>query len=410
MRKPLRQTKYARSLLALFVTGAAVLPNASASAEPRDPGDRKVLAAPVDELSRDLRLDGAAVEQLLADEAAAGDTQRRLASRLGSSYGGAWFDGKTGRLTVAVTDPALSHLVRDEGARVKVVKHSRAGLGAVQTELDHLSRRDPRAAAGVAGWRVDEPTNTVVVTVIEGRPVGAVLKTAKAHGAAVRVETVTDPPRLTAEYLDGGERITMPNGSNCSVGFNAHIHWDATSRSPVMITAGHCANGGSPVLGFNGWQIGRWWLVDARYDWGITGVDTVQWQQGPWISRHTADDAVYLVRGSVQAPIGGSVCKSGITTKVTCGVIRARNETVVLDGGKTLYGMTRNTSCQEPGDSGGPYFSGGQAQGVATAATTIRANEWSPWLCRAKFGQENISWYQEINYILGYTGSRLLVD
>ncbi|RST17702.1 hypothetical protein E2C00_19250 [Streptomyces sp. WAC05374] len=28
----------------------------------------------------------------------------------------------------------------------------------------------------------------------------------------------------------------------------------------------------------------------------------------------------------------------------------------------------------------------------------------------AKFGQENISWYQEINYILGYTGSRLMVD
>ncbi|MGA5559276.1 S1 family peptidase [Streptomyces lavendulocolor] len=410
MRKPFRQTKCARSLLALLVSGVAVLPITSASAEPQEPSERKVLAAPVDEISRDLRMDSAGVQRLLADEAAAAVTQRRLASRLGSSYGGAWFDRETRRLTVAVTDPALSPIVRTEGARVKVVKHSRGRLGAVQAELDDLSRRDARATTGVGGWRIDEPTNTVVVSVIAGRPAGAVLKTAKARGSAVRVEMVTDLPRLSAEYLDGGERITMPNGSNCSVGFNARIHWDTTSSSPAMITAGHCAEGGSPVLGFNGRQIGRWWLVDARYDWGIIGVDTVQWEQGPWISRHTADDAVYLVRGSVQAPIGGSVCKSGITTQVTCGVIRARNETVVLGSGKTLYGMTRNTSCQEPGDSGGPYFSGGQAQGVATAATTRRSNEWSPWLCRSKFGLENISWYQEINYILGYTGSRLIVD
>ncbi|MDX2591974.1 MULTISPECIES: S1 family peptidase [Streptomyces] len=408
MGKPFRHSHSIRSALALLLAGLVVLPQASASAEPTpEPKAHKVAAAPIAELSRDLGLDRAGVERLLADEEAAAAIQRRLVPRLGSSYGGAWFDRGTRRLTVALTDSALAPLVEEAGARAKVVKRNRAKLVAVQTELDDLSRRDPRAAAGLAGWRVDEPTNTVVVRAIEGRPAGAVLKAARTHGAAVHVENVGDDlPRLTSAYLDGGETMIMPNLSTCSVGFNARMY----TNSPVMITAGHCADGGGPVVGFNGRQIGPWWFADRTYDWGITAVDTAQWQQGPWISRHTPDDSVYLVHGSFQAPLGTSVCKSGITTKVTCGIIRGRNETVPLDNGKILYGMTRNTSCQEPGDSGGPYFSGGQAQGVATAATTRRDNDHSPWLCLSKYGLENVSWYQEINYILGYTGARLIVD
>ncbi|MBL1083750.1 S1 family peptidase [Streptomyces actinomycinicus] len=408
MRKPFRHSNSARSLLALLLAGLALIPQPSASAEPPpEPEGHEVRTAPIDELSRGLGLDRAAVRRLLADEEAAAATQRRLVPRLGSSYGGSWYDRKTRRLTVAVTDPALSRPVSEAGARVKVVKHSRATLAAVQTELDDRARRDPSAAAGLAGWHVDEPTNTVVVDAVEGRPAGAVLKAARAHGAAVRVKSVADDlPRLSAAYLDGGETIIMPNLSTCSVGFNARMY----TNSPVMITAGHCADGGGPVVGFNGRGIGPWWFADRTYDWGVTAVDTTQWEQGPWISRHTPDDSVYLVHGSFQAPVGTSVCKSGITTKVTCGIIRWRNETVPLDNGKILYGMTRNTTCQEPGDSGGPYFSGGQAQGVATAARYRRDNDHSPWLCLSKYGLENVSWYQEINYILGYTGARLLVD
>ena len=66
------------------------------------------------------------------------------------------------------------------------------------------------------------------------------------------------------------------------------------------------------------------------------------------------------------------MCKSGITTKWTCGIITAKNETVTYTGGKTVYGLTRHTACVEPGDSGGAnvsVFYGYHAEGVTSGAS-----------------------------------------
>ena len=102
------------------------------------------------------------------------------------------------------------------------------------------------------------------------------------------------------------------------------------------------------------------------------------------------------------------VCKSGITTKWTCGIIAAKNETVTYTGGKTVYGMTRHTACVEPGDSGGAnvsVFAGYHAEGV-TSGASVFVDARRLERCLAKRGQQNVSWYFPIADSLAYYGPK----
>jgi len=74
------------------------------------------------------------------------------------------------------------------------------------------------------------------------------------------------------------------------------------------------------------------------------------------------------VTGSTEALEGSSVCRSGSTSGWHCGTIRQRDATVTYPQG-TVHGMARTTVCSEPGDSGGPFLSGSQAQGVTSGGT-----------------------------------------
>ena len=74
------------------------------------------------------------------------------------------------------------------------------------------------------------------------------------------------------------------------------------------------------------------------------------------------------VGGSAEAAVGASVCRSGSTTGWRCGTIQAKNQTVRYSQG-AVYGMTRTNACAEPGDSGGSWISGNQAQGVTSGGS-----------------------------------------
>lgn len=414
MNKPLIRTSFANKVLVVLtatVVGTPVHAGATTASEVGHAGTLERYAAAVaheqpevaQALHRDLGLDRVAAAKRVAQEAAAATAQQHLKQSLGGKYGGSWFDPAAGRLIVAITDAGLSAAALEAGAYPTVARYSLDTLNAIKDDLDELSRRKPSAATGLVEWRVDERTNSVVVTTLKGRPAGELLDAAIAHGPAVRIETATDAPRLTREFLDGGEAITNGNTNlPCSVGFNAVIRWDATSQSPIMITAGHCAEG-SPVRGFNGVVIGNWWLVDRSRDWGITGVDTNNWAVGPWVSQFWQSDVPIVVRGHQQRPIGSVVCKSGVTTHVTCGTIRARNETVNYPGFGIVYGLSSDTAYAQSGDSGGPHLTtDNHAQGIQSG-TSFGPN--CPYQCQYQW-----SWYQEINYILAYTGSTLLTS
>ena len=74
------------------------------------------------------------------------------------------------------------------------------------------------------------------------------------------------------------------------------------------------------------------------------------------------------VAGNTEAPVGAAVCRSGSTTGTFCGTILAKNQTVNYPEG-AVTGLTRTDVCAEGGDSGGPWLSGDQAQGVTSGGS-----------------------------------------
>ncbi|GAA4444473.1 hypothetical protein GCM10023170_022000 [Phytohabitans houttuyneae] len=63
--------------------------------------------------------------------------------------------------------------------------------------------------------------------------------------------------------------------------------------------------------------------------------------------------------------MGAAVCRSGSTTGWRCGTIQQKNASVTYPQG-TVTGLTRSDACAEPGDSGGSWLAGSQAQGVTS--------------------------------------------
>ncbi|GLZ39418.1 S1 family peptidase [Actinokineospora sp. NBRC 105648] len=146
---------------------------------------------------------------------------------------------------------------------------------------------------------------------------------------------LTAPTAAAGQILVGGDRILLGT-KQCVIGFNAHNAAGARS----IITTGTCSGTSGP-LG----------VVPAPA--GSTSTPLVR--NGPGTTT--------TVKGATEAPIGAPVCRYGPTTGWRCGTIQAKNQTVNFPGG-TLTGLTRTNLCVEPGDTGAPVMSGGQAQGI----------------------------------------------
>ncbi|KUF18048.1 S1 family peptidase [Streptomyces silvensis] len=358
--------------------GTVLVPTtAAADRTSRPPASPALL----DAMQRDLGLTPAAARERLADEQRAARTERAARAAAGAAYGGSWFDADRGRLTVAVTGREAAAEVRATGASVRLVARGAAELDAAKARVDKL---DP--PAGVASWRVDPETNGVVVSVVArhrtDNDVSAFLERARAV-APVRVATVPESPRTFAAGTVGGDPYYTGN-VRCSIGFSVH---------GGFVTAGHCGRAGASVRGWDGSAMGTfqgssfpgddyayvsighgWWTVPVVLGWG------------------TVPDQ--LVRGSAEAPVGSSICRSGSTTKWHCGRVLAKNETVNYSDGTVVHQLTKTSVCAEGGDSGGSFLSGDQAQGVTSGG----------W---GNCGSGGETWYQPVNEILNRYGLRL---
>ncbi|WP_245589496.1 S1 family peptidase [Amycolatopsis balhimycina] len=321
-------------------------------------------------MKRDLHLDSAQATELLTRESAAGRTERDLRAALGTRFGGAWLTAGAATLVVAVTDPALAGRVRAAGAEPRIVRHSERDLAAVKSTLDKAARP---SSGVVSGWYVDTVTNTVVV---QARPdaVAAAGEFVKASGAdpgVVRVNVSADTPRTTERValgIYGGDLLRVPLGS-CSLGFTVVNY---TQHLGGWVTAGHCGRTGDAATpGFDVGATGTFrGSVFPGNDYAWVSHDNYDFEYGPFGMPQVYDyrgNGVW-VEGLREAPIGASVCRSGITTGWRCGTVQAKNVTVNYAEG-TVSGLTRTSACAEPGDSGGPYLSGGQAQGVTSGVS-----------------------------------------
>ncbi|MFE0454155.1 S1 family peptidase [Streptomyces sp. NPDC058914] len=334
----------------------------------------------LDAMQRDLGLTASQAEKRLRAERAAADIEKAARTTAGHAYGGSWFEPATGQLVVALTDRSKAPEVRALGADTRLVRHSAEVLDRAKSQLDTLP-----APAGVAGWHVDPEANAVVVTVVRAErtapAVQAFVERAR-HSGPVTVEQTAEAPRTYAAGTVGGDPYYTGN-VRCSIGFSVH---------GGFVTAGHCGRAGAAVRGWDGSAMGT--FQGSSFpgdDYAYVSIHSGWWTVPVVLGWGTTPDR--LVRGSAEAPVGSSICRSGSTTHWHCGTVLAKNETVNYSQG-AVHQMTKTSVCAEGGDSGGSFISGDQAQGVTSGG-------WG----NCSTGGE--TWFQPVNEILARYGLTL---
>lgn len=342
-------------------------------------------------MQRDLGLTEAQSVTRLARESVAIEIEPAAREAAGTAYGGSWFDPASGSLVVglATPDPATAAAVRATGAGVATVEHTQAELDAVKAKLDAV-----KAPADVAGWRVDPRSGSVVVTIRRGTAAGPVradagtdvadfLDLARKAGP-VTVEETDQLPRPFSAGTVGGDPYYINGNTRCSIGFSVH---------GGFVSAGHCGGVGSSVVGWDGSWMGT--FAGSSFpgnDYSFIRIGNGWWGAPVVLGWGTVPDR--LVRGSGEAPVGSSICRSGSTTHWHCGTVLAKNETVNYAQG-AVYQMTKTSVCAEPGDSGGSFITGDQAQGMTSGG----------WGNCSSGGQ---TWFQPVNEVLGVYGLSLV--
>ncbi|GAA2321324.1 S1 family peptidase [Streptomyces violaceusniger] len=392
-RKPVVRAGLSALLVLGALSGAGGAFSTAAAASGADAPAAKPAAASapsatlVRALGRDLGLTADQARERLGQEAAAMRLEPKAKRAAGASYGGSWFDTGSGKLVVGVTSAERAASVRATGATTRIVKHSADALDAAKARLDEKARKQA-APAGVSSWSTDPREGAVVVRVRQGSEgdaaVRAFLREAKrSTSVPVTVEKApAQAPTTFAAGTVGGDPYYTGN-VRCSIGF---------SVQGGFVTAGHCGQAGGSVSGWDGSYIGNFQGSSfPGNDYAYVSVGSGWWTVPVVLGWGTVPDQ--LVRGSAEAPIGASICRSGSTTHWRCGTVLAKNETVNYSQG-AVYQMTKTSVCAEGGDSGGSFISGDQAQGVTSGG----------WGNCSSGGE---TWYQPVNEILSVYGLRL---
>lgn len=357
---------------ALTALGALVLtgvPSAAAAPPPPAPGPAHLAARTLGAdrppaqvlraMERDLGLTRAQARVRLVDEAEAGTRAGRLRNALGGHFAGAWVSGTTSaELTVATTHAADTAAIRAEGAKAAVVKRPLSTLQALKERLDaaagHPRTRDTPV------WYVDVPSNRVVVQATRRSAATAFIKAAGLEGRGVAVRVSADRPELRKDLV-GGDAYYIDDSARCSIGFSV-----TKGSRQGFASAGHCGTPGDRTKGYDKTAQGTFQastFPGKDMSWVAVNSD---WSATPDYKGQGGKRA--HVDGSVQALVGASVCRSGSTSGWHCGIIQQLGATVQYAEG-TVAGLTRTTVCSEPGDSGGPFVSGTQAQGTTSGGS-----------------------------------------
>ncbi|MFI5805951.1 carbohydrate-binding protein [Streptomyces sp. NPDC051561] len=363
--------RHAKAACAAFAAvGALVLAGlpATASAEVTPPapataaetlGAAKASPALLRAMQRDLGVTGAQARARLVNEANAGAVAGRLQNALGRDFAGAWVHGAdSATLSVATTDASDVASIRAQGAHAVVVRHTLPQLESALAKLDRSAASGAAALATEVPVRyVDVTTNTVTLQAV--RPAAAKALAAKAGVAPSLVRTEKSAQRPRPLYdLKGGDAYYMNGSGRCSIGFPV-----TKGTQQGFATAGHCGRPGTTTTGYN--QVAQGSFQASTFPGRDTAwvATNTNWTATPYVNGSSAQ-----VAGSTQAAVGSSVCRSGSTTGWHCGTIQQHNTSVTYPEG-TISGVTRTSVCAEPGDSGGSFISGSQAQGVTSGGS-----------------------------------------
>ncbi|MER5207407.1 S1 family peptidase [Streptomyces sp. NPDC002825] len=221
---------------------------------------------------------------------------------------------------------------------------------------------DAVLAADVAGtaWRVDDATGKVVVTVdstVSQAEIAKIKRQAGTNAGALRIERT---PGTFNKLISGGDAI-YASSWRCSLGFNVKD----SAGNYYFLTAGHCTDGA-----------GTWWSNSTHStvlgstagssfptnDYGIVRYTNTS------ITKSGSVGSVDIT-SAANATVGMSVTRRGSTTGIHSGTVTGLNATVNYGGGDIVYGMIQTNVCAEPGDSGGPLYSGSRAIGLTSGGS-----------------------------------------
>lgn len=341
---------------------AAVLPLAyGAPSQTSTTLHPKILAA----MKRDLGLDTEQATARVARDISAADVIEQLRSSAGDSFAGAWIaeDGTT--LNVGVTDESLVAEVTAAGATPAIMANSLSKLEEAKLALDNVDISQPKtldtssADSGIAAYYVDVAANKLVLEALADSSAHAESLAAQVglDASEFEVRTVETMPTTFATVL-GGDAYIIEQTARCSVGF---------SVTTGFVSAGHCGSAGDSVTTSSGASLGTFSAsvfpgsADMSYIRTVSGTTLTGYIDG-------YGQGNLPVSGSTAAATGSSICRSGSTTGVFCGAVRALGATVNYSQGR-VTGLTQTSVCAEPGDSGGSFFTGAQAQGVTSGGS-----------------------------------------
>ncbi|KAJ8119088.1 hypothetical protein OPT61_g48 [Boeremia exigua] len=341
----------------------------------------EILAA----MKRDLGLDAEEAHIRVARELKATEVIEQLRTSTGGAFGGAWL--VDGELNVAVTDEALTSEVTAAGAKALVVPNAASKLEEAKKALDNLDidALGKRAESGIAAYYVDIAANKLVFEALSGSNEKAA-ELAKKVGlveSEFEVRTVSEIP-TTFATVRGGDAYYINNSGRCSVGF---------SVTTGFVTAGHCGRAGASATTSSGVNIGTFSgsVFPGSGDFAFVRSSSGNTYAG--VVNNYAGGTIRIA-GSTASAVGASICRSGSTTGVYCGTVRALGATVNYSQG-SVTGLTQTNVCAEPGDSGGSWYSGAQAQGVTSGGSGNCASG-------------GVTYFQPVNEILSTYGLTLV--
>ncbi|MGK5630719.1 S1 family peptidase, partial [Streptomyces sp. URMC 123] len=220
---------------------------------------------------------------------------------------------------------------------------------------------DAVRAADVAGtaWHVDGATGRLVVTAdstVSAAEIAAIERAAGANAAAIRVERT---PGTFSKLISGGDAIYSGN-SRCSLGFNVR-----SGTTYYFLTAGHCTEGGGTWYADAGRTTVLGTVAGSSFpgnDYGLVRYTNTSISKPGTVGNQD-------ITSAANATVGMSVTRRGSTTGTHSGTVTGLNATVNYGGGDIVSGLIRTNVCAQPGDSGGPLYSGTRAIGLTSGGS-----------------------------------------
>ncbi|MFI1741810.1 S1 family peptidase [Streptomyces sioyaensis] len=216
-------------------------------------------------------------------------------------------------------------------------------------------------AADVAGtaWRVDSATHTLVVTAdrtVSPAGIARIERAAGSNADAVRIDRI---PGTFRKFISGGDAIYAPSW-RCSLGFNVR-----SGSTYYFLTAGHCTEGSPPwyTNSSDSTSIGP--TTGSSFpgnDYGIVKYTNTSLSHPGMVGSQD-------ITSAGTPSVGQSVTRRGSTTGIHSGKVTALNATVNYGSGDIVSGLIQTTVCAEPGDSGGPLYSGTKALGLTSGGS-----------------------------------------